>query len=156
MHQLRRHQITRQARRVLSLLVVSSLALLMNSPSAFAGDAYGSGSTYSACGYSYYAENGIHTHTGYSTWADIFISVNGGAYPPAGCYGGQPYMYFSDGALCRIGGWVYNGNSQNYIDPSVSPGCGSGQVYYSQGLAAGWNGSGYVEYSTYPSPDQNS
>jgi hypothetical protein len=155
MHLPKRHCRLHRKWLLLATVPLCGSLLMATSQAAFAGDVYGNPSQIDACGYTFSIENGIHTHTGESSYADISISTNVTGVP-AGCDGGQPIMWYGSGAMCREGGWIYNGDNQQLIDPEISPGCGSGQAYYSQGFAEGWTGSGYIEYSTYPSPDQNS
>jgi hypothetical protein len=134
----------------------SLLLVAMVSAPAFAqGIAYSSNYYYSVW-YNYYNWAAIDTTTGQpaTAWTEVF--TNGGFNVPAGYMGAYPIMFYSNGAICRQGSWEYNGSASNNDVSGVGPGCGAGPVYYSQGVSSGWNGSGYSDYYTNRSPNENS
>lgn len=130
--------------------------VLLGSGTAFAGGIAFSSDYYYTVQFTYYNYSYIDTATGYPAQAATVTVVDGSSDAPAGWMGAYPMMFYSNGSLCRAGSWEYNGASQNSFGAIVSPGCGAGPAYYSQGYTAAWNGSSYNVYATYASPDQNS
>jgi len=146
----------RLLRLVTTLGVVSLFLVAVSGPASAQGFAQGSNYGYSVGLIPYYNNAAISTTTGYPAEALTTVATYGGFNVSAGYMGAFPIMFYSNGAICREGSWVYNGSASGGFDTDVSPGCGAGPVYYSQGVTAGWTGSAYDEYFTYPSPDENS
>jgi hypothetical protein len=132
--------------------------LLSTSGVAFAqGVAQGSNYYYSDNGYPYYNYNIIDTTTGSPAyaWIDVWVDANYNA--PAGYMGARAFMFYSNGSLCNEEtSWIYNGSATAGFDTYVTPACGAGPVYYSQGQTRAWNGTGYDTFSSDKSPNENS
>jgi hypothetical protein len=105
--------------------------------------------------YAYYNWNAIDTTTGQPAYA--WTAALAYQNVPAGYVGAKAFMYKSNGSLCRADpSWTYNGGSSGGLDVYITPGCGAGPVYYSQGQTRAFNGTGYDTFGSYPSPNENS
>jgi hypothetical protein len=140
---------------IVGFVIAAMLLLAMPQYASAQGIAY-STPLYFTVIYPYWNQAWINTTTGQPAGAGTSISVNGSYNVPAGYMGAVPVMYYSNGAVCRVGSWTYNGSASGGFGVITSPGCGAGPVYYSQGASRNWNGSGYVQYGTNASPDENS
>ncbi len=142
---------------LLSATITVIVAVGISSGRSFAqGGAQGSNYNYSD-GYKYFNQNTIDTTSGFPADATILVATqNFYAQVPAGYMGVKPMMFESSGVLCRAGNWTYNGTPLIGFSVGVSPGCGAGPIYYSQGASRAWNGVNYDTYPSWPSPNENS
>lgn len=136
--------------------LVTMVGLLFTTSGVAFAQGYASGSNYYYSDlYSYYNWNAINTTSGQPAYA--WTSVNAYQNVPAGYMGARAFIFYSNGSLCREDpSWTYNGSSSGGFSVYVTPGCGAGPIYYSQGETRAWNGYSYDTFSSYPSPNENS
>jgi len=134
-------------------MIVAAMMFALDAP-AFAGTAYGATTYFTVAGYSYSAQSSINTCSGCATIAETFEQTTNYVSPPAGWEEARAYIYYSDGTVCHMGSWVYNGNGSYAILSQAYPACGCNIAYYGDGIAGAWNGSGYQTGFTPRSPNQ--
>lgn len=108
----------------------------------------------------YYMFNAITTTTGYpaSAWTGVVKDASGTV--PGGYMGAMAIMFKTRGstppAVCNQSKPHYNGSTASTFYVEISPGCGSGPVYFSFGYSYAYNGNGYTTYAGYRSPSETS
>ena len=89
-----------------------------------------------------------------SDWAYTLLWTTGGENVAAGWMGADARK-FKNGSVCESTGYQYNNSSSSSQGALAdSKACGTG-TYYSYGVIAIWNGSGYNYYYSQQSPSLN-
>jgi hypothetical protein len=104
-------------------------------------------------GYYYMNQAQVYTDSGVMAWTKVaeedWDSV------PAGYMAAWAGLYNSSGQIkASSGNWIYNSSSTPSLSVSSTRYYSSG-AYYSKGMTAAYNGSGYNTYDTYMSPSLN-
>jgi hypothetical protein len=107
-------------------------------------------------GHEYATQSSVYTQQlgSPSDWASTQLWTTNYAYVGAGWMAADARK-FKDGSICEQTGYQYNNSSVYYQEAMAhTTACGSG-TYYSYGVVAVWNGSGYDYYYTFRSPSLN-
>lgn len=70
----------------------------------------------------------------------------------AGWMGTNARTFYGNGTLCGDGGYYFNSGSTTFMGSAKYTTCGAHSDYYSWGVTAHWNGSGYSYWYTNRSP----
>jgi hypothetical protein len=138
--------------------VVGWLAIVPGVASA-AGYAQGPNYYYTKI-FPYYMFNAITTTTGFpaSAWTGVVKNESGTV--PGGYIGAMAIMFKTRGstppAVCHQSAEHLNGSPTHTFYVKITPGCGSGPIYFSYGYSYAYNGNGYTTYGGYRSPSETS
>lgn len=100
--------------------------------------------------YTYNDRAVIHTSSG-TAWATTEIYTSGYTNVPIGYMGAAAQLFTAEGALCRSTSMVLNSTStSSHAVSTATHSAASG--YYSMGITAYYNGSGYNNYFTTTTP----
>jgi hypothetical protein len=129
-------------------LGVTSVALAASATSATGYTPYVDGVQYATNSTQYTIPTLPHDDAQTYMW-----SYSDGNGVPAG-WMGVDARSFKNGSLCVQTGYQFNPGTYYSWYSRTSTGCGSG-TYYSYGVIAAWNGSGYNYYYSQQSPSLN-
>lgn len=106
-------------------------------------------------GYSYENQASVYaSDPGYGVFAGTHVANQVNVNIPTGYMGAKARLYDSNGILDTSSSWYYNSAPQVGM-LVLSPYYYSSGIYYSYGLTAAYNGSGYSTYYTFQSPNVN-
>lgn len=138
----------------LTILLAGALCIAFLTPGVAAAGQYESSTTSGVYvnGYTYHMYSWITTSPGKSASFGTHVTEAQGIGWPSGWVEIEARIFYSTGTLCRASTkHVFGVASGAGVEDS--PACGAGPLYFSEGLTWFWNGSGYDEYHTLPTPN---
>lgn len=141
--------LNKKYRKYISILI-ALVILILNTSIVKAEIAYSSYLQHNIYSYTYYDRAAVHTNST-SGWASTEIYTSGYTNVPVGYMGAASQLLTVQGAICRVASMVYNSTSTSALGVSTTT-HSSSTGYYSIGITAYYNGSGYTNYMTTTTP----